>query len=205
MAILVCSLSQTALRGLYLRQRFGQASSPRSLLPLIASAVRQQQVPTKFGPAIEALPPSDFGETALRPGACCSHLVAVPTIIPTGRSRRRKVMDVSHCFIGRRDRDRTCNPQLRRLMLYPIELLARHRWVSFIVASAVPMCASAFQASRLLPATAARMLSAIRSAPPNGQTPAWPAGHPHRADRPDPTGSGIADCPARTPPPRQTP
>ena len=29
--------------------------------------------------------------------------------------------------IGRRDRDRTGNPQLRRLMLYPIELLARHR------------------------------------------------------------------------------
>ena len=26
---------------------------------------------------------------------------------------------------GRRGRDRTCNPQLRRLVLYPIELLAR--------------------------------------------------------------------------------
>ena len=31
---------------------------------------------------------------------------------------------VALCF-GRRGRDRTCNPRLRRPVLYPIELLAR--------------------------------------------------------------------------------
>ncbi len=44
-------------------------------------------------------------------------------------SMRAKVQETLESGVGRRGRDRTCDPQLRRLMLYPTELRARTSFI----------------------------------------------------------------------------